>query len=123
MALYLYRCSACGSKFEEQRRMVDAPLPTSCPNCGSPSTQWAPWPLRFNVGGHGMERFVPAVRPASKPDMTGAARILDCTFENCGTGIHADGAKIIGRRLKFRNNRIAMDVANTALDLDDIDIK
>jgi len=33
LAIYLYRCSSCGSENDEIQKMSDAPL-TTCPACG-----------------------------------------------------------------------------------------
>lgn len=37
MALYEYRCSACGAEFERRRPMSEADDPSDCPTCGKES--------------------------------------------------------------------------------------
>lgn len=34
MALYEYRCSACGEEFERRKPMSEADSPADCPACG-----------------------------------------------------------------------------------------
>lgn len=35
MPMYEYRCSECGSKYEQLRRMSEADRDLKCPKCGS----------------------------------------------------------------------------------------
>jgi putative FmdB family regulatory protein len=35
MPLYEYRCSSCGARFEQLRRMSEADTGTACPKCSS----------------------------------------------------------------------------------------
>lgn len=37
MALYEYRCPACGAEFERRRPMSEADAPADCPSCGKAS--------------------------------------------------------------------------------------
>lgn len=37
MALYEYRCPACGAEFERRRPMSEANAPADCPSCGKES--------------------------------------------------------------------------------------
>ncbi len=37
MALYEYRCPACGNEFEQRRPMSQADGPADCPSCGEES--------------------------------------------------------------------------------------
>lgn len=39
MALYEYKCLACGHAFEMKRGVIDATAPAHCPKCGEAATK------------------------------------------------------------------------------------
>lgn len=55
MPMYEYRCSECGSKYEQLRRMSEADRDLKCPKCGSPEVarQVSACAIRGGGGGGG----------------------------------------------------------------------
>ena len=52
MAIYEYRCTACGHPFEAMQKMSDPPL-TDCPECGKPALQKLISAAGFQLKGSG----------------------------------------------------------------------
>lgn len=53
MPLYEYVCDACGSTFEQLRRMSEADQPAPCPQCASAQTERKMFSSFAAVGGDG----------------------------------------------------------------------
>lgn len=74
MAIYEYRCSACGNEFERTRPISEAGEPATCPSCGGSGTKL---PSLFgSTSGYGIKvparqafRHPPSApqRPARRP--------------------------------------------------------
>jgi putative FmdB family regulatory protein len=69
MAMYEYRCAACGFQQEYLQKMSDAPL-TDCPECGQPSFSKMVTAAGFQLKGSGWYAtdFKHGAKPKSKPD-------------------------------------------------------
>jgi putative FmdB family regulatory protein len=69
MAMYEYRCAACGFQQEYLQKMSDAPL-TDCPECGQSSFSKMVTAAGFQLKGSGWYAtdFKHGAKPKSKPD-------------------------------------------------------